>query len=43
LNNMDSPIGVSEYNITKTLPDTLKSSLPSIEDIEAELSGGEMA
>jgi len=42
LNNMDSPIGVSEYNITKTLPDTLKSSLPSIEDIEAELSGGEM-
>jgi hypothetical protein len=42
LNNMDSPIGVSEYSITKILPDTLKSSLPSIEDIEAELSGGEL-
>lgn len=39
LNKMESPIGVSEYRITKMLPDTLKSNLPSIEDIEAELGG----
>ena len=37
LNRMDSPIGVSEYNITRNLPDDLKPSLPSIEEIEAEL------
>ncbi len=28
-------------NITKNLPDEFRSSLPSIEEIEAELSGGE--
>jgi predicted nuclease of restriction endonuclease-like (RecB) superfamily len=28
------PIGVSEYDLTRALPDELKSSLPSIEDIE---------
>ena len=33
------PIGVSEYMITQNLPDELKSSLPSIEEIEAELGG----
>jgi hypothetical protein len=27
-------------NITKNLPDEFRSSLPSIEEIEAELSGG---
>ncbi len=37
LNRVDSPIGVSEYTITKNLPDELKSSLPTIEEIEAEL------
>ncbi len=37
INRMDSPIGVSEYTITKNLPDDLKSSLPTIEEIEAEL------
>ena len=31
------PIGVSEYQITKHLPDELKLSLPTIEQIEAEL------
>jgi len=41
LSTVDSPIGVSEYTITRTLPDELKSSLPSIEEIEAELGGGE--
>jgi predicted nuclease of restriction endonuclease-like (RecB) superfamily len=43
LNRVDSPIGVSEYTITKNLPDEFKSSLPTIEEIEAELEevGGE--
>jgi len=34
---MHKPIGVSEYELTRHLPDTFKSSLPSIEEIEAEL------
>jgi predicted nuclease of restriction endonuclease-like (RecB) superfamily len=41
LKDMHKPIGVSEYQITKALPDELKSSLPTIEEIEAELGGGE--
>lgn len=40
LKDVHKPIGVSEYIITKKLPDEFKSSLPSIEEIEAELSGG---
>jgi hypothetical protein len=39
LRDINKPIGVSEYSITQHLPDDLKSSLPSIEEIEAELSG----
>ncbi|HHE40026.1 MAG TPA: DUF1016 family protein, partial [Candidatus Cloacimonetes bacterium] len=38
LKDVHKPIGVSEYIITKNLPDEFKSSLPSIEEIEAELS-----
>jgi hypothetical protein len=30
-------MGVSEYQLTQALPDDLKPSLPSIEDIEREL------
>jgi predicted nuclease of restriction endonuclease-like (RecB) superfamily len=41
LKDVHKPIGVSEYIITRNLPDEFKSSLPSIEEIEAELSGGE--
>ncbi|MBN1981847.1 MAG: DUF1016 family protein [Chitinivibrionales bacterium] len=41
LKDWNKPIGVSEYQITKALPDELKSSLPTIEEIEAELGGGE--
>jgi len=39
LRNLNSPIGVSEYEITlaESLPKELKSSLPTIEEIEAEL------
>ena len=43
LKDVHKPIGVSEYIITKNLPDEFKSSLPSIEEIEAELSGMEDA
>jgi len=32
---------VSEYIITQNLPDEFKSSLPSIEEIEAELNNEE--
>lgn len=41
LKGIQKPIGVSEYSITQSLPDELKSSLPSIEEIEAELNGKE--
>ena len=39
LRGMSKPIGVSEYELTRALPEELKSSLPSIEALEAELSG----
>ena len=38
LSDIHKPIGVSEYQLTHQLPDKLKSVLPSIEDIEAELT-----
>jgi len=41
LRNMSTPIGVSEYQITESLPDTLKSSLPTVEQLEQELAGVE--
>lgn len=40
LRGVAKPIGVSEYELTRALPDSLKSVLPSIEDIERELSKG---
>lgn len=40
LRDVHKPIGISGYELTRSLPDNLKSSLPSIEEIEAELSGG---
>jgi len=40
LSDIHKPIGVSEYQLTQSLPENLKSSLPSIEEIEAELAGG---
>ena len=38
LRGMDKPIGISEYELTRTLPRELQSSLPTIEAIEAELA-----
>lgn len=37
LKGIEKPIGISEYELNKILPDNLKSSLPSIEEIENEL------
>ncbi len=38
LRDIDKPIGVADYELTRALPEKLATSLPSIEDIEAELS-----
>ena len=38
LSGIDKPIGVAEYQLLRDLPATLEQSLPSIADIEAELS-----
>jgi len=34
---INQPIGISEYQLAKLLPDNLKSSLPSIEELEKQL------
>ncbi len=39
LRGMNKPIGISEYELTRTLPRELQSNLPTIEAIEAELAG----
>jgi predicted nuclease of restriction endonuclease-like (RecB) superfamily len=41
LRGVDKPIGVSGYELTRALPASLQSSLPSIEQIEQELERGE--
>jgi predicted nuclease of restriction endonuclease-like (RecB) superfamily len=38
LESSSQPIGISEYMLSKLLPEKFKSSLPSIEDIERELN-----
>jgi len=38
LRNINAPIGISEYQLTKAVPEKLKTSLPSIQEIEAELN-----
>ena len=38
LRNVNTPIGVSEYELTRALPDELKSSLPTVEEIEERLT-----
>lgn len=42
LRGMDKPIGVSGFELTRALPESLKSSLPTIEEIEQELEGLEV-
>jgi predicted nuclease of restriction endonuclease-like (RecB) superfamily len=38
LSGIDKPIGVAEYQLVRALPEPLDTSLPTIEQIEAELS-----
>ena len=38
LESSSQPIGVSEYTLSKLVPENFKSSLPSIEEIERELN-----
>ena len=38
LAGIDQPIGISTYELTRALPPTLKSALPTVQEIEAELS-----
>ena len=40
LRDIHKPIGLADYELTRALPQELASSLPSISDIEAELSEG---
>jgi len=35
---IDKPIGISTYELTRALPRGLRLALPTIEEIEAELS-----
>lgn len=39
LSDIQKPIGVSEYQLTQSLPENLQSQLPSVEEIEQELGG----
>lgn len=38
LKGYNEPMGISDYQISKAIPDELKSSLPDISDLENELS-----
>ena len=38
LESSSQPIGISEYTLSKLVPENFKSSLPSIEEIERELN-----
>jgi hypothetical protein len=38
LRDINKPLGISEFQLTEILPEELKSSLPTIEEIEQELS-----
>ena len=40
LRDTRKPMGVAAYRLTTSLPKDLKGSLPTIEELEAELSGG---
>ena len=41
LSDIHKPMGVSEYQLTRALPENLKPSLPSIEELEAEFGNPE--
>ena len=38
LSGYDQPIGVSDYQLSKAIPDNLKAALPTVEEVEEEMS-----
>ena len=38
LRDMSKPIGLAEYRLTESLHENLKTALPTIEELEAELA-----
>jgi predicted nuclease of restriction endonuclease-like (RecB) superfamily len=38
LNGIEKPMGIAEYELVRALPERLERSLPSVEELEAELS-----
>ena len=38
LSGYEQPIGVSDYQLTKAIPENLKSALPTIEEVEEEIN-----
>ncbi len=43
LSGIDKPIGVSTYQLTRSLPKQLQSALPTVEEIEAELTASSVS
>lgn len=41
LKDIDKPIGIAEYRLTESIPENLRGSLPSIEELEAALQAME--
>ena len=39
LRGLEKPIGISSYQLTRDLPDDLKPSFPTVEEIEKEIAG----
>lgn len=37
LRDINKPMGIAEFRLDEALPETLRSSLPTIEELEAEL------
>lgn len=38
LKDISKPIGISEYNLIQAIPENLKSNLPTVEEIEQEIT-----
>ena len=38
LKDINKPIGISEYELIKVIPEDLKSNLPTVEEIEQEIT-----
>jgi len=43
LRGVATPIGISEYRVAEALPDTLRGSLPTVEQLEAAIENASAA